>query len=352
MKSLLLYGAHDARVVDVPEPEPGPGQVKIRVECAGICGSDLSLFEYSPIPSDFVHPLLCTQGPHALGHEFAGRVVAVGDGVDDLPAGTLVAIRPNVFDGTCAACSRGEVNLCENGGFIGVSGGGGGFSEYVVAGRDAAYPVPEELGAEVAAMIESTAVAWHAVKKSAAAEGSSALVIGAGPVGLGLVACLKARGVSTIHVSEPSAPLGRLAADMGAVVHDPTVDDVVARLSADGGVDVSFDASGVGQPTYDTALRALRPGGTSVVVAMFHDTVQVNLQEYMVSEKKLIGSMAYTADDFAEVIDAVTSGVLDPRPLITGRIALDDVVSQGLEHLLGTGRNTEVKVLVSPGDVG
>lgn len=346
MKTVLLYGPRDARLADVPEP--GPGQVKVKVECAGICGSDLSLFQCSPIPAGFTHPLLCTDGPHALGHEFSGRVVAVGDGVDDIELGTLVAVRPNVFDGTCPACLRGEQNLCAQGGFIGVSGGGGGFSEFVVAGRDAAHPIPEEFGPEVAAMVESTAVAWHAVKQSGAGEGTAALVIGAGPVGLGLVACLKARGADTVYVSEVSEARKQRAVEMGAVVVDPTEGDVVAHIQSAGGADVSFDASGVGQPTYDTALDALRPGGTSVVVAMFHEPVQVNLQAYMTSEKKLIGSMAYTDADFGEVVDAIVSGRLDPRPLITSRIALDDVVERGLNHLLGDGRDSEIKILVTP----
>ncbi|EGD55036.1 2,3-butanediol dehydrogenase [Gordonia neofelifaecis] len=347
MKSLLLFGAQDARVVDVPEPEPGPGQVKVKVECAGICGSDLSLFQYAPIPAGFKHPLLCTDGPHALGHEFSGRVVALGEGVDDIEVGALVAIRPNVYDGTCPACLRGEQNLCKQGGFIGVSGGGGGFSEYAVAGRDAAHVIPEEFGPEVAAMVESTAVAWHAVKQSGATAGTSALVIGAGPVGLGLVACLKARGADTVYVSELSAARKERAAAMGAEVLDPSEVDVVAHVQEVGGVDVSFDASGVGQPTYDTALDALRPGGTSVVVAMFHEPVQVDLQKYMTSEKRLVGSMAYTDADFGEVVDAIVDGRLDPKPLITGHIKLDDIVDKGLNHLLGEGRNSEIKILVS-----
>ncbi|ALG83543.1 2,3-butanediol dehydrogenase [Gordonia phthalatica] len=348
MKSLLLYAARDARIADVPEPEPGPGQVKVKVECAGICGSDLSLFQYSPIPAGFTHPLLCTHGPHALGHEFSGRVVALGDGVDDIEVGALVAVRPNVYDGTCPACERGEQNLCAQGGFIGVSGGGGGFSEYVVAGRDAAHVIPERFGAEVAAMVESTAVAWHAVKQSGGGDGTTALVVGAGPVGLALVSCLLARGASKVFVSELSEARKARAVEMGAEVLDPSQTDVVAHVQALGGVDVSFDASGVGQPTYDTALDALRPGGTSVVVAMFHEPVQVDLQKYMTSEKKLVGSMAYTDVDFGEVVEAIVDGRLDPRPLITGRIRLDDVVDKGLNHLLGEGRNSEIKILVTP----
>lgn len=120
------------------------------------------------------------------------------------------------------------------------------------------------------------------------------------------------------------------------------------QVTGGAGVDVSFDASGIGQPTYDTAFRALRKGGTSVVVAQFHASIQVNLNDYLQSEKRLVGSFAYTDEEFGDVIEAIQDGRIDPRPLISSRIPLDQVVDRGIEHLLGEGRNSEVKILVSP----
>lgn len=347
----MLHGPEDARLDDLPEPDPGPGQVKVRIEWAGICGSDLAAFQHPPVPEGFVHPLLGEQGPRALGHELAGRVVALGDGVDGPGPGTLVAVRPNVWDGTCAACRRGEVNLCENRGFLGIHGGGGAFSEYVVVGADAAHPFPEELGAEAAAMVESTAVAWHAVSLSGLGAGDTAVIIGGGPIGLALLLCLRARGVERVVLSEPSPSRRTLAAELGADVVDPSVvdaEDHVLEATRGAGADAAFDASGVGQATYDLAFRTLRTGGTSVVVAQFHSPVQVDLTRYLVTEKHLVGSFAYTDADFAEVIAEMAAGRLDPRPLISSRIPLSEVVTRGITHLLAHGRDTEVKVLVSP----
>ena len=141
MKAIRLHGAEDARLDEIPEPQVGPGQVKIRVERTGICGSDLALFQHMPVPLEHVHPLLPEAGPHVLGHEFAGTVTEVGEGVSGVAEGALVAVRPNVWDGTCAACLRGEPNLCASFGFIGINGGGGGYSEYVVVDADHVHEV-------------------------------------------------------------------------------------------------------------------------------------------------------------------------------------------------------------------
>jgi 2-desacetyl-2-hydroxyethyl bacteriochlorophyllide A dehydrogenase len=351
MKAVVLEGALDARVEEIPEPEAGPGQVKVKVEWAGICGSDLAMYQYFPIPADVVHPLFGEHGPHVLGHEFSGRIVSVGEGVEGLTPGTLVAVRPNVWDGTCAACLRGEVNLCENYGFVGINGGGGGFSEFVVVGADAAHPFPEDLGADAAAMVESTTVAWHAVKVSGAREGDTALIVGGGPIGLALLLCLRARGARAVIVSEPSESRRELAASLGADAVDPRsadVDEYVRSITGGAGVDVAFDASGVGQPTYDATFAALRSGGKSVVVAQFHSAVSVDLNSFLITEKHLVGSFAYTDEDFTEVVAEIASGRIDPRPLISSRIGLDQVVTGGMDHLLGGGRNTEVKIIASP----
>lgn len=351
MHALTLNGPKDARLVELPEPQVGAGKVKVRVDYAGICGSDLAIYEHSPIPPEYVHPLFGEAGAHVLGHEFSGHIVEVGEGVEGIDVGALVAVRPNVWDGTCAACLRGDTNLCESFGFLGINGGGGGFSEYVVVDADAAHVVPESVGADVAAMIESTAVAWHAVRVSGVAAGATALIIGAGPIGLGLLLCLKAFGVERIVISELSETRKQLAVSLGADVVDPRETDVAAyvRAMTDGaGVDVAFDASGVGQPTYDAAIAALRRGGTNVVVAQFHAPVSVDLNMFLVTETHLVGSFAYTDEDFAAVVEAVASGRIDPRPLISSTIPLADVVTGGIDYLLGGGRNTEIKILVSP----
>jgi threonine dehydrogenase-like Zn-dependent dehydrogenase len=348
---MRLHGVRDARIDDIAEPTIRPGTVKVRVALAGICGSDLSFFQEPYIPVDAVHPTMNEAGPKVLGHEFSGKVVEVADGVEGVAVGDLVAIRPSIADGTCAACLRGQPNLCENWGFIGLHGWGGGFSEFVVAPLDNVYRLPAGVTAEAGAMAEPLAVAWAAVRRSGATDGSVALVVGAGPVGLCLLLCLQAVGASRVVVSEISEGRRAMAERLGAEVIDPRQVDAVEHLRSvtyGSGADVSFDASGAGPVTFDAALDALRPGGTSVVVAMSHQDVPLDPNRFLNTEKHLTGSFAYLPEDFGAVIDALGDGRIDPLPLVTSTIALEDAVEKGIEHLLGDGRSTEVKVLVSP----
>lgn len=351
MRALKLLGPAAATVLEVDEPQVRVGTVKIAVEYAGICGSDLGMYQYGGFPSDYRHPILDEEGPFTLGHEFSGRVIAVGEEVSTLAEGDLVAVRPNVWDGTCPACLRGDTNLCVNGGFIGLMGGGGGFSDVVVAPEGNAYKLPAAFTAQTGALVESMAVAWHATKIGGVREGSTVLILGAGPVGLGVLLAARARGASRVIVSELSDTRKQLAVNLGADVVDPREADLAAYVrDATGGLgaDASFDASGVGAATLHPALAAVRSGGSVVVVATFHGDTPIDPTVLMNQEKKLVGSFAYTDADFLEVIAAIDSGVLDPTPLISKVIPLEDAVAGGLDLLLGEGRNNEVKILVEP----
>ncbi len=351
MRALKLLGPARAEVLDIDEPQLQAGTVKVAVEYAGICGSDLGIYQYGGFPAGYRHPILDEEGPFTLGHEFSGRVIAVGAGVSSVTEGDLVAIRPNVWDGTCPACLRGEKNLCENGGFIGLMGGGGGFSDMVVAPEDNVYKLPASFTPQMGAMVESTAVAWHAAKIGGVREGSTVLILGAGPVGLGVLLAARARGAAQVIVSELSEIRKELAASLGADVIDPRDTDLatyVREATAGAGADASFDASGVGAATLQPALDAVRSGGTVVVVATFHGDTPINPTALMNHEKKLAGSFAYTDADFREVITAIDSGLLDPAPLISRVISLEEAVTGGLDLLLGEGRNSEVKILVKP----
>ena len=355
MQAWRLHGAADARLDEIPEPDVTAGKVKIRVACSGICGSDLSLYETAPVPVDWPHPLVGQPGPHVLGHEFAGYVTEVGDGVDGIPVGALVAVQPSFEDGTCATCLRGEPNLCEQFGFLGVNGGGGGFAEYVVAAADKVFVLPDGFTPETGALVEPLSVALHAVRLSGIGAGQTALVVGGGPIGLGLLLCLKAQGAQRVIVSEMSTARRELAAALGADVVDPRETDLggfVHELTKGEGVDASFDAAGAGQATFDTAVNALRKGGTTVVVAMYHADVTFNPSLFMITEKRVTGSFAYSRDEFRTVIDMIADGRLDPVPLVTSRIRLADALEKGIHALQSTGRDTEVKILVNQEQFG
>jgi threonine dehydrogenase-like Zn-dependent dehydrogenase len=211
--------------------------------------------------------------------------------------------------------------------------------------------MPEGASPEDAAMVESLAVAWAAVRRSGAGEGTTGLVIGAGPIGLGLLLCLRAVGAARVVVSELSAVRKALAASFGADVVDPREVDVVEHVrsvTGGGGADVAFDSSGAGASTFTVALDGLRSRGTSVTVAMPHGEVTVDPGTFLLTEKTLTGSFAYWHEDFQAVVDAIADGLLQPEQLATSRIPLADAVDRGLRHLLAEGRESEVKILVSP----
>src|SRR5699024_10233033 len=205
------------------------------------------------------HPLSGETLPVVLGHEFSGTVEEVGDGVKGLAVGEAVVVEPLMVDGTCPACRKGAYNLCEQMGFIGISGRGGGLSEHIVVEERWVHPVGD-IPLDQAAMIEPLAVAVHSVKHSRAAAGQTAVVGGAGPIGLLVASVLKAYGLKTI-ISEPSRTRRDKAASTAVadVVVDPAseeLSEVVASHTDGAGADVAFDAAGVGV-VVDQLIEAL-----------------------------------------------------------------------------------------------
>ena len=168
MKAARWHGVKDIRVEDVAEPSPGAGEVKVKVAWAGICGSDLHEYLAGPIfvPVAQDHPLSHDKAPITMGHEYCGTVTQLGEGVIGLEVGDRVAIEPIFACGTCSACLEGKYNLCDSLGFVGLSGGHGGFAAYSVVPARMVHRMPEALSMEQGALVEPAAVALHAVRLS------------------------------------------------------------------------------------------------------------------------------------------------------------------------------------------
>jgi (R,R)-butanediol dehydrogenase/meso-butanediol dehydrogenase/diacetyl reductase len=352
MKAAMYYGKEDIRVEEVEEPKLRPGTVKIAPAFNGICGSDLHLFHEGPMPPaptvDSPHPLSGETLPVVLGHEFSGVVEEIGEGVEGFKVGDSVVVEPLMVDGTCAACKAGKYNLCEQMGFIGISGLGGGLSEHIVVEQRWVHPVGD-LPLDQAAMIEPLSVALHAVKHAGASEGQVAVVGGAGPIGLLVAAVLKAKGVKT-NVSEVSTARREKAASSGVadVVVDPSTEDlkaVVAEQSGGAGADLAFDAAGVGVVVHQL-LEVLGAGGRLEVVAIHTKPVEINIAGELTFGDRELGSSIGYAGDHAEAIELVQSGKVNLAPFITSKIKVDDIIKQGFERLI-TNKDNEVKILVS-----
>lgn len=351
MKAARFHGRGDIRIDDIPEPATRPGTVKVEVEWCGICGTDLHEYLEGPIfapTEEAPHPLTGESVPIQLGHEFAGVVVELGEGVTDLEVGDRVVVEPYIVCGRCDACQQGRYNVCATLGFVGLSGYGGGFSRYVVAERRWIHPLGE-LGTDVGALVEPLAVAYHAVRLSRAEPAHTALVFGAGPIGLVTAASLRAVGVEEVLVVEPAAVRKEKATAAGATeVIDPTQADVVEAVmeqTKGRGADVSFECAGI-DAVLASAIQATRVGGTVVNLAIWGHDAAVTMNNLVFREVNVVGSLAY-CNDHADTIGLIQDGKVDPHQFITGRIGLDEIVTAGFDELINN-KEENVKILVQP----
>lgn len=204
--------------------------------------------------------------------------------------------------------------MCPDWGFLGYSGFGGGFAERIVVDSKDVHPIPDSMSLDVAALVEPLAVGWHGVKLSRIGPDDSALVLGAGPIGIAVILCLKANGVHDISVSEVSAMRSEHAKNAGAThVFNPRNDDVAKRVhevSPDGwGPAAVFECAGV-QASMDTALQAVRGQGTIVNIGIFEKDIKFNPNILNRRSLRYVGSNVYSRKEFQEVIDAIGDGKL------------------------------------------
>ncbi len=349
MKALRWHAARDVRLDDIPEPKAGPGEVVIAVAACGICGSDLHEYLHGPvyIPKS-PHPLTGVMPPVALGHEFSGRVVEVGAGVEGLRSGERVAVNPCLLCGECRWCRRGQPNYCAKLGSLGLCRDGG-LAPLVAVPAYGCHRLPPEVDDLQGASVEPLAVVLHAYRRARSTGNEPVALIGAGAIGLLLLQVLKAKGTQWVVVVEPRPERRRLAGALGAdAVIDPEAEDparAVARLTLDERVAVAFEC--VGSPAaFATAFRVAGKGGRIVLVGLVPEAVPTNLLGLLAHEKEIIGSSAYV-DEFPEAIRLLAERRVRTEPLVSARVPLEDAVARGLEALLRR-EDGHIKILVTP----
>ena len=351
MKAARYYGNRDIRIEDIAAPTLRPGAVAIDIAWCGICGSDLHEFLDGPIfcpAPGHPHPLSGEEVPITMGHEFSGTVSALGEGVTDLTVGESVVVEPYFVCDECAPCKAGNYHLCEKMGFIGLAGGGGGLSEKIVVDRRWVHPVGD-IPLDQAALIEPLSVAHHAVRRSDVQQGQTALIGGAGPIGLLVAAVLKAEGV-TVIMSELSEARKQKALATGVADHviDPSQEDLIARvheLTGGVGADVAFECTSV-NVVLNQLFDAVKPTAVIVNVSIWGKPAQIDMQKLVLKEIDLRGTIAYVRDH-AETIKLVQDGKINLEPFITARIALEDLIDEGFDTLINRNE-TAVKIIVHP----
>ncbi len=324
MKALLLSEYRHLEMAEVAVPEAGAGEVLVQVAACGICGSDVHGYDGSSgrrIP------------PVVMGHEAAGVIAAVGEGVTGFAVGDRVTFDSTVYCGECEFCRRGEVNLCDNRQVMGVSCGeyrrAGAFAEYIAVPARILYRLPEGLSFEEAAMLEAVSVALHAVRVAELKGGETALVIGAGMIGLLTLQAAKAAGCSRVLVADIDATRLKMASEMGAdavlLASDAELVSEVLRLTEGRGVDVALEAVGRNE-TVAAAINCVRKGGTVVLVGNIAPEVTLPLQKVVTRQIRLQGSCA-SAGEYPAAMELVSSGRIKVGPLITAVAPLEDGAS-------------------------
>jgi 2-desacetyl-2-hydroxyethyl bacteriochlorophyllide A dehydrogenase len=315
MKAAVLHGPRTLRVEGAPAPHPGAGEALVRVAVAGLCGTDYSIFSGER----------AVGYPRVMGHEFVGRVEAVGAGVTAPRVGDRVAIEPNYSCGACPLCREGNRNLCLARTAIGIDVDGC-FAELVRVPARCCWPAPPGVADEELMVTEPLAVVVRAIARGQVRSGETTAVVGAGTLGLLAVQVLRSRGARVLAVSRSTRRF-ELARELGAeathTIADGALEAVARDFSGREGVDCVVETAGTAEAVAE-ALELVRPGGRVVLTGLPHDPTPIRFFSVVRREIVILGSMIYQ-DEFAEAMRLVAAGQVRTRPLITHQFALDEI---------------------------
>lgn len=346
MKAVVLKGLHTLAMTEKPKPEPGPRQALIKVEYCGICGSDVHGYtgEVTVLPGT------------VMGHECSGTVAAVGKEVEDVQVGDRVWVRPGAHCNECYWCRRGKFHLCQKafGTAIGLSpNSDGAFAEYLLVKypEQMLFKLPPEISFEGGAVIEPLLVGRHGIRLSRFRLGMTAVVVGAGPIGLGVIQFLKIGGARKIIALEVSPPRARFAAELGAdEVLDPASEGdrlAASILDFTGGVgpDIVFECSGVPSALHD-AVYYVAPYGQIMVIGLHKNELPFDFWTLLHKRVDMQGSLGGEDDDVYDIMNAMKKKQIKTERLISDIINLSEIDSKGFKRLVSS--KEMVKILVRP----
>ena len=322
MKAALLRAPRILAVEEVPARDPGADEVRVRVTAAGLCGTDYRIWTGD-------RPVAY---PRVMGHEFVGRVSAVGTGVTTLDVGDRVVVEPNYSCGRCPLCLEGNRNLCLSRVTIGIDVDGG-FAEEVCAPARLCWPIPPGVSDADAMLAEPLAVVVRAVARGTPRVGETAAVVGAGNLGLLALQVLRALHTRVLVVGRTPArlPLAReLGADAVHATTDGPLEAAARAFSGREGIDLVVETAGTPQAVTH-ALELVRPGGRVVLTGLPHDPTPVAFFSVVRREVTITGSMIYQ-DEFPEALALVATSRVNIAPLVTHRFPLADIDAAFAAH--------------------
>jgi threonine dehydrogenase-like Zn-dependent dehydrogenase len=340
---------------EVPRPEIAPDQVLLEVKACGVCGSDMHFYETDQ-QGYILYPGL-TKFPVILGHEFSGRIVQVGDDVEDLEVGDLVTAEEMIWCGHCRACRDGYPNHCTNLEELGFTIDGA-FAEYIAVGFKYCWKLNDLMAVcggdtgkvfEMGATVEPSSVAYNCVFERAGGfrPGATVVIYGQGPIGLTAAAECKAAGAAQVIAFEVSAPRREVSVAMRADhVYDPlSVDpvEVVMDLTHGRGADLQVEAAGAPDKTIPLMERCMAINGKIAQVGRAATRVPMYLERLQVRRGQVYGSQGHSGHGiFPSVINMMAAGLIDTGKMITARYPLDRVV----DAIAQSTARTDAKIMV------
>lgn len=322
MKTAVMKAIGKIELEEREIPQPKEGEVLIKIGYVGICGSDVHYFETGAIGDFVVKP------PFVLGHEAAGTVVALGEGVDSLKIGDRVAMEPGKTCGHCEFCRTGRYNLCPDVQFFATPPYDGVFQEYVAYDTSMCFRLPDNISLMEGALIEPLAVGFHAANQGGAHIGQKAVVFGSGCIGLMCLLALKAEGVTEVYVVDVIDKRLEKAMELGAAgVINSSKEDAVERimeLAGGYGVDLAIDTAGA-DVTINQGIRMVKPGGTIVCVG-YSRSGKVTLDMSVALNKEITFRTVFRYRHiYPMAIAAVSSGLINLRNVVTDTFTLDEI---------------------------
>ena len=322
MKVAVMNGVGQMGYTERPIPTPKDDEVLVKLEYVGICGSDLHYYETGAIGAYVVEP------PFVLGHEPGGVVVEVGKNVKHLKVGDKVALEPGKTCGQCEFCKTGRYNLCPDVIFFATPPVDGVFQEYVAHEAGLCFKLPENVSTMEGALIEPLAVGFHAANLGDAHIGQTAVVFGAGCIGLVSMMALKAKGVSRVYVVDIMAKRLEKALELGAdgVINGAEQDAVAAVLELTGGAgcDLIVETAGT-QITTRQAINMAKKGSTIVLVG-YSKSGEMTLPMSLALDKELTFKTVFRYRHvYPMAIDAVAAGKINLKGIVTDVFELDDI---------------------------
>jgi L-iditol 2-dehydrogenase len=324
-------------IMDIKTPSLGSGQILLKVKAAGICGTDVHFYEWT---RDWGLPL-----PVVLGHEFTGVIAECGKDVEYFREGDRIICTPYVVCGKCVPCKTGKLQMCENARHMGIHMNGG-FAEYVLIPENVGgiFKIPENVTFEEAVLCEPLAVALHSIEVSQIKPGDSAVVIGAGPIGILLMQVLKASGVTTIGLQRSQFRLN-VGRSLGLNVFHPEDENFQRTLKNAGGrVDVVFEVSG-DHTVISKAVEMVKSGGEVILVGVYSSPSVFNFTSLIDREISIKASFTHPYQTWRRALSLMANHVVNVKPLITNILPLDEAV-KGFEMLR---EKKAIKVLFAPG---